>query len=106
MPGSSRPPVEPVAERLAPQQGFVPAAAPVSTATPGSVGIDAEQGGRSPNLFDKFKGLAFSRTGISAPLRPGRPADTVEVRERATIATEHDEMGDIPAFLRKEREHA
>ena len=106
VPAAVRAPVEPVAERPAPQQGFVPAPAPVSAATPSSVGLDADQGGRAPNLFDKFKGLAFSRTGISAPLRPGRPADTVEVRERATIAAEHDEMGDIPAFLRKEREHA
>jgi hypothetical protein len=95
--------VEPLVERPVPSQGFVPAPAPASMAT---AAPDAEQVGRTPNLFDKFKGLAFSRSGINAPLRPGRPMDTVEVRERATVAVEHDEIGDIPAFLRKEREHA
>ena len=63
-------------------------------------------GGRAPNLFDKFKGLAFSRTAMTAPLRPGRPIDTVEMREQATVVVEQDEIGEIPAFLRKEREHA
>ena len=106
MPAPRQVPAEPAAERQAPK-GFVPAPAPMTSAAADVTSAEAEGAGmRTPNLFEKFRGLAFSRTGISAPLRPGRPMDTVEVRERATIAVEQDEIGEIPAFLRKEREHA
>ena len=112
-PRPSRAPSEPVAtaarpvaeaEHPAPAKGFVPA--PVADAGRHPVGAPEPAQGRGTNLFDKFKGLAFSRTTMAAPLRPGRPIDSVEVRERATIAAEQDEIGEIPAFLRKQHEHA
>jgi cell division protein FtsZ len=104
-PVAARQPVEAAAERASGSQGFVPA--PVPDGAAGQTTTQAEPvSGRAPNLFDKFRGLAFSRTGMSAPLRPGRPIDTVEMRERATVAVAQDEIGEIPAFLRKEREHA
>jgi cell division protein FtsZ len=102
-----RPSAEPVAERPAAPQGFVPAPVQDGNAGQTRAAVDGGPGfGRPPNLFDKFRGLAFSRTGMSAPLRPGRPMDTVEIRERGTVAAAQDEIGEIPAFLRKEREHA
>ena len=112
-PRPSRTPGEPVAaaarpvgeaapEQQAPAKGFVPA--PMAD---GARHASAAAGpARGANLFDKFKGLAFSRTTMTAPLRPGRPIDAVEVRERATIVAEQDEIGEIPAFLRKQHEHA
>ncbi|HMR31621.1 MAG TPA: cell division protein FtsZ [Geminicoccaceae bacterium] len=99
---AARPMVEAMAEQQAPAKGFVPAPA----ADGGRQPAGAAEPARGSNLFDKFKGLAFSRTTMTAPLRPGRPIDAVEVRERATIAAEQDEIGEIPAFLRKQHEHA
>jgi hypothetical protein len=60
---------------------------------------------RASPLREMFKGFGFARHN-TPPSRPGRPIESAESRERTTIAPEEDDIGEIPAFLRKEREHA
>jgi cell division protein FtsZ len=87
-----------------PVAGFVPPPAVGSGGEPGgaSAAPPAEPP-RSSNLFDRFRELAFTRTTATPPLRPGRPAEHAESRERPALAAEPDELAEIPAFLRRER---
>jgi cell division protein FtsZ len=112
-PRSAARPAEPAASRLAPESlmraaPLPPAPAPVLASAPepapGAMLPDASASRGSP-LREMFKGFGFARPA-SPPLRPGRPMENSESRERASLAAEQDEIGEIPAFLRKEREHA
>ncbi|GBD44636.1 Cell division protein FtsZ [bacterium HR40] len=57
------------------------------------------------NLIDRFRGLARGRQPEPTP-EPAQPAASEpapQARTQAAPASERDEIGDIPAFLRRER---
>jgi cell division protein FtsZ len=96
-------PIRPSAER--------PAAAATAPATMAAAEEDAparpplaeaaEE--RTPNLFERMKGLALVRQAGHAMMRPHQPPAPINGRERPLAGEEVDEIGDIPAFLRRER---
>ena len=105
--------IRPSAERPAAAPAAASAAAP-----PPSPGLVAEQeilarvappayeesaGNRPPNLFERMKGFALSRQTGSGMMRPVHPPAASGPRERPAASQETDEIGDIPAFLRRER---
>jgi cell division protein FtsZ len=79
--------------------------APVAEAPP-PVQPRAEE--RSGNLFSRVKEFAFTRTTERAterhPPRFGDRAQRPQVDGQAGLSGNHDELSDIPSFLRRERE--
>ncbi len=82
-----------------------PVAAPsVSSAARADSGAEREPQ-KASGLREMFRGFGLSRQPpVAAPLRPGRPGEAVEPAGRTEPFAERDEVGDIPAFLRRERE--
>jgi cell division protein FtsZ len=67
----------------------------------------ATESAKPSALRDMFRGFGLSRQPAApAPLRPGRPPEAGEPRDRPELIAERDELGEIPAFLRREREPA
>ncbi len=73
-----------------------------ATPTAGRSGARGEERGR--NLFERMKDLAWAR--MPSPERAENPetsAETAPGEPRSAVAEESDEIGRIPAFLRRER---
>ncbi|MFO1068712.1 MAG: cell division protein FtsZ [Geminicoccaceae bacterium] len=104
-PPVSRASIDPLAEPTpSAAPSFSPAPAPVApSAVPPAAATEASP--RSSGLFDMLKGFGLNRTPAQ-PGRVGRPIESAQPRERAPVAESKDEIGEIPAFLRREREHA
>jgi hypothetical protein len=77
------------------------------TAPPQAAPAATAETAKPSALRDMFRGFGLSRQpAASAPLRPGRPSEAGEQRDRPELIAERDELGEIPAFLRREREPA
>jgi cell division protein FtsZ len=87
-----------------------PSARPPESAPPPAYAARAEtsaepEAPKASGLREMFRGFGLTRQPpVAAPLRPGRPGETAEPAGRAEPVAERDELGDIPAFLRRERE--
>jgi cell division protein FtsZ len=92
VPRPSARPAEP-----APPPAYAAAVRPETSAEP--------EAPKASGLREMFRGFGLSRQPpVAAPLRPGRPSEAAEPAGRAEPLAERDELGDIPAFLRRERE--
>jgi cell division protein FtsZ len=70
----------------------------------GPDGQGLAQGGERPmNLFERMKGFAMSRQANGTMMRPNSLPTMPGIRERPTRPEPTDEIGDVPAFLRRER---
>ena len=90
------------------QPGFVPP--PAQTPSFSRDNQPAGQDDRGPSIFDRVRGLAFSRPA-TAPVREPvtqarRVVQTRSENQEVDEKPRKDEIGDIPAFMRRERENA
>ena len=104
-PPVSRMSVDPLAEPTpAAAPAYMPAPSAAAPAVPPSASSEPV-GQRGSGLLDMLKGFGLNRAPAQ-PARVGRPIEASQPRERAPVAESKDEIGEIPAFLRREREHA
>ncbi|MEZ5847890.1 MAG: cell division protein FtsZ [Geminicoccaceae bacterium] len=91
------------------QPGFVPPPAQTPGFNRSSQQEAAED--RGPSIFDRVRGLAFSSRPAGGPVREPVTQTRRVVSGRTETARDEDrsrkdEIGDIPAFMRRERENA